>query len=272
VVTEYSMDRQTQATDENSILLYDQQIWSSTKKYIIGDTFSYSTISSASFKRDRSYIILSLGNTNWNLVAGTTEINYAVGDTIISKNTAIGTGIAHDLYNDEATTYTVIKLIPTELLINPTPPNSEYYRNDSAAEKQYVGVNAATMLQTADGKGYDGYLTEDGIPPNGAPFTAGIAFPINPVEGQFALRKDYLPHRLFRFNGSRWVKFEDNVRMTMNNLGSENVGEGDLFEGKEIRQTQKTTFINNTTTNQIDGHTVKEKQGLSKALRPQADE
>jgi hypothetical protein len=143
---------------------------------------------------------------------------------------------------------------------------------DENGDAVYVGVNAATMLQTADGKGYNGYLTEDGIPPNGAPFTAGIAFPINPVEGQFTLRKDYLPHRLFRFNGSRWVKFEDNVRMTMNNLGSENVGEGDLFAGKDIRQTQKTTFINNTTTNQIDGHTVKEKQGLSKALRPQADE
>jgi hypothetical protein len=143
---------------------------------------------------------------------------------------------------------------------------------DENGDAVYVGVNAAAMLQTADGKGYDGYLTEDGIPPNGAPFTAGIAFPINPVEGQFALRKDYLPHRLFRFNGSRWVKFEDNVRMTMNNLGSENVGQGDLFAGKDIRQTQKTTFINNTTANQIDGHTVPEKQGLSKALRPQADE
>jgi hypothetical protein len=143
---------------------------------------------------------------------------------------------------------------------------------DENGDAVYVGINAAAMLQTADGKGYDGYLTEDGIPPNGAPFTAGIAFPVNPVEGQFALRKDYLPHRLFRFNGSRWVKFEDNVRMTMNNLGSENVGDGDLFAGKDIRQTQKTTFINNTTTNQIDGHTVKEKQGLSKALRPQADE
>jgi hypothetical protein len=143
---------------------------------------------------------------------------------------------------------------------------------DENGDAVYAGINAATMLQTADGKGYDGYLTEDGIPPNGAPFTAGIAFPINPVEGQFALRKDYLPHRLFRFNGSRWVKFEDNVRMTMNNLGSENVGDGDLFDGKDIRQTQKSTFINNTATTQIDGHATKEKQSLSKALRPQADE
>jgi hypothetical protein len=143
---------------------------------------------------------------------------------------------------------------------------------DADGNPIFVGINASSVILPSDGDGYNGYLTEDGIPPNGAPFTAGIAFPINPVEGQFALRKDYLPHRLFRFNGSRWVKFEDNVRMTMNNLGSENVGQDDLFEGKDIRQTQKTTFINNTITNEIDGHTVKEKQGLSKALRPQADE
>ena len=136
----------------------------------------------------------------------------------------------------------------------------------------YVGINAAAMLKSADGKGYNGYLTEDGIPPNGAPFTAGIAFPINPVEGQFALRKDYLPHRLFRFNGTRWVKFEDNVRMTMSNLGESDVANGGVFEGKDLRQTQKTSFINNTKVNTIDGHTVKEKQSLSKALRPEADE
>ena len=143
---------------------------------------------------------------------------------------------------------------------------------DADGNPIFVGINASSVILPSDGDGYNGYLTEDGIPPNGAPFTAGIAFPINPVEGQFALRKDYLPHRLFRFNGSRWVKFEDNVRMTMNNLGSENVGDGDLFDGKDIRQTQKSTFINNTATTQIDGHATKEKQSLSKALRPQADE
>ena len=135
-----------------------------------------------------------------------------------------------------------------------------------------AAVNAASAFTSADGKGYDGYLTKDGVAPNGAPVTVGFAFPYNPSEGQFHLRTDYLPNRLFRFNGVRWIKFEDNVRMTMNNLGSENVGEGDFFEGKDIRQTQKTSFINNTRVRQIDGHTVPEKQGLSKALRPKADE
>ena len=43
------------------------------------------------------------------------------------------------------------------------------------------------------------------------------------------------------------------------------------FAGKDIRKTQKSTFINNSTVRTIDGHTVKEKQSLSKALRPEAD-
>jgi hypothetical protein len=136
----------------------------------------------------------------------------------------------------------------------------------------YAGVNAASMLQTANGDGYDGYLTEDGIPPNGAPFTAGIAFPVNPVEGQYCLRNDYLPNRLFRFSLGRWHKQEDNVRMTMNNLGESDVSVGQPYAGKDVRLTQKTSFINNTTTDTIDGKTIKEKQSLSKALRPQADE
>lgn len=143
---------------------------------------------------------------------------------------------------------------------------------DENGDAIFAGLTASAVLQTATANEYNGYLTNDGIPPNGSPFTAGIAFPINPVVGQYALRKDYLPHRLFRFNGTRWTKFEDNVRITMNNLGSENVGDGQFFEDKDIRQTQKATFINNNIINQIDGHATKEKQGLSKALRPEADE
>ena len=143
---------------------------------------------------------------------------------------------------------------------------------DENGDPVYAGVNASTQNQTMDGKYYDGYITEDGIPANGAPFSAGIAFPINPTLGQYCLRKDYLPNRLFRFNGTRWTKIEDVARMTMNNLGTDDVLPGQRFEGKDVRQTQKTSFINNDTTAQIDGRTVKEKQGLSKALRPKADE
>ena len=143
---------------------------------------------------------------------------------------------------------------------------------DTNGDPIYVGQTASSVLMPADGDGYNGYLTRDGVPPNGAPFTAGIAFPINPTVGQFALRTDYLPNRLFRFDGRRWTKFEDNVRMTMNNLGASDVAAGDTYAGKDIRQTQKATFVNNTTVATIDGHETKEKQSLTKALRPQADE
>jgi hypothetical protein len=143
---------------------------------------------------------------------------------------------------------------------------------DENGDPVYAGANASTLNQTMDGKYYDGYITEDGIPANGAPFSAGIAFPVNPTLGQYCLRKDYLPNRLFRFNGTRWTKIEDVARMTMSNLGTDDVLSGQRFEGKDVRLNQKGSFINNDTSAKIDGRTVKEKQGLSKALRPKADE
>jgi hypothetical protein len=143
---------------------------------------------------------------------------------------------------------------------------------DTNGDPVYVGQTASSTIMPADGDGYNGYLTADGLPPNGAPFTAGLYFPQNPSTGQFCLRTDYLPNRLFRFSGTRWIKFEDNVRMTMNNLGASDVGTGATFAGKDVRQTQKATFVNNTKVDTIDGHVTQEKQSLSKALRPQADE
>jgi hypothetical protein len=132
-------------------------------------------------------------------------------------------------------------------------------------------VDASSVMDTPVRDGYDNYH-EDAVPPNGAPFTSGFAFPPSPIEGQFCLRTDYFPKRLFRYSGRRWVKYEDGVRMTMSNLGASDTSSGQPFEGKEIRQNQKSTFINNDTVNTINGKEVKEKQSLSKALRPKADE
>ena len=72
------------------------------------------------------------------------------------------------------------------------------------------------------------------------------------------LRLDYKPNRLFRYNGNRWVKIEDAVRT--NTTG----GQGD---------TQKDRFINNSNTYvDAQGVTRKNKQLLSDALSPEADE
>jgi hypothetical protein len=118
--------------------------------------------------------------------------------------------------------------------------------------------NIPDTMQTANKSGYNGYLLGDGIPTNGAEFGHGISFPTNQSEGDYFLRTDFNPNRLFRYDGNRWVKQEDNVRMTMTQSNS--------------RLTQKGTFINNTTTNTISGESVVERQSLSEALRPKADE
>ena len=143
---------------------------------------------------------------------------------------------------------------------------------DENGDPIYVGATASTIYKTPEWEDYGGYITGDGIPPNGTPFSSGIAFPLNPAEGQFHLRTDYFPNRLFRFNGARWVKFEDNIRMTMSNLGPSDTEIGATFEGKDDRKTQKTGFINNETVNKINNKMIKERQSLSKALRPKADE
>ena len=116
---------------------------------------------------------------------------------------------------------------------------------------------ADRINQTPDRTGYDGYLIGDGIPPNGESFGTGISFPTTQAKGDYFLRTDLLPNRLFRYDGTRWVKMEDAVRMTMTNT--------------DTRNTFKSGFINNTATNQIAGETVTERQSLSQALKPKAD-
>ena len=94
-----------------------------------------------------------------------------------------------------------------------------------------VTDDASSATLTA-AKKVEGYLTGDGLPPNGASVAAGIAFPTAPGVGDFYLRLDYVPNRLFRYDGRRWVKIEDAVRTNLT-PGSTNT-------------TQLSGFINDT--------------------------
>jgi hypothetical protein len=116
---------------------------------------------------------------------------------------------------------------------------------------------ADRVTQTPSKEGYNGYLLGDGIAPNGEQFGFGISFPAQSDKGDYFLRTDFLPNRLFRSDGGRWVKMEDNVRMTLTNT--------------DTRSTQKGTFVNNTKTSTIAGESVTERQSLSTALKPKAD-
>lgn len=101
-----------------------------------------------------------------------------------------------------------------------------------------------------------GYLTGDGIPPNGFPVTPGVAFPPNATEGEYVLRLDYFPNRLFRYSGSTWVKVEDNVRT-------------DIYLNGD---TQRAGFVNNTdTVTTTDRGEIPSRQSLSDILKPESD-
>jgi len=118
-------------------------------------------------------------------------------------------------------------------------------------------ILADRINQTPAREGYKGYLIGDNIAPNGEAFGSGITFPTSSFSGDYFLRTDMFPNRLFRYDGSRWVKMEDGVRMTLSNT--------------DDRRTQKTSFVNNTTTSTIGGESVTERQSISKALKPKAD-
>lgn len=139
---------------------------------------------------------------------------------------------------------------------------------DVTADADMAAIDASMILHSPKRDLYVGYLTGDGVPPNGHPYTFGSEFPTPVVAGQFHLRTDFFPNRLFRWNGKHWLKFEDDVRMTMTNTPAN----GHPAPASETRQTLKTGFINNNNTATIAGIVVPERQALSKALtKPKAD-
>ena len=96
----------------------------------------------------------------------------------------------------------------------------------------------------------------DGIPPNGKPLAgSGTAFPLNLVDGDFFLRTDYTPDRLFRKQGNIFKKIEDDMRRKWTACNT-------VLDG----------FIDNKDTSTLeDGTVIKQKQALSKVIKPKVN-
>lgn len=148
-----------------------------------------------------------------------------------------------------------IYIKPTNPLGGPGDPTGVTADNNSVTSDGVI-IDAGAGTQSPNAT-VQGYLTGDGQAPNGLPVYSGIAFPNNPIIGDYALRTDYLPNRLFRWDGRRWVKIEDNVRTTLTPGASS--------------QTLRSGFINNTNTYVNNTGEVTERQSLSQALKPKAD-
>lgn len=149
---------------------------------------------------------------------------------------------------------------PTKFYILPTkdgqPANPTGLTADGGTT---VDGNQGGMDVTPKSDGYTiGYLTGDGIAPNGLPVTPGVSFPLGAVAGEYCLRLDYKPNRLFRYDGSRWVKIEDKVRTDLNN--------------GPLNETLRSSFVNNNNTVQTtDRGAIPSRQSLSELLKPRAD-
>ena len=100
------------------------------------------------------------------------------------------------------------------------------------------------------------HFTGDGVPPNGISIVgSGNSFPASASNGDYFLRTDFEPNRLFKKNGSRWSKVSD-----------------DTTRKWSAANKLLTTFVNNSNiTTNSDGTTQAEKTNLSKAVKPKAD-
>ena len=117
---------------------------------------------------------------------------------------------------------------------------SHYYTvevesTETGSDVKVTKVDGETTTVPPSKSGYNGYLVGEaeigGETINGHSFGHGIQFPTSASEGDYFLRTDFMPKRLFRYDGTKWVKVYDDVRMTMTNTNT--------------RETQKTSFINN---------------------------
>lgn len=113
--------------------------------------------------------------------------------------------------------------IDLSLIANQSDKNIEAIAKDKVPE---VGTDTSTLIthapDTADGipEIYDstGIYVEDGLPPNGLPYTEGPDFPATPVDGDYH-RLSYptstaIPTRLFKYSivKGRWIYQETDNR------------------------------------------------------------
>ena len=121
--------------------------------------------------------------------------------------------------------------------------------SNNTEEASSINLDASLELKSPNQNYVVGYLTGDGVPPNGQKLLGlGSQFPQNAFEGAFYLRTDYMPNRLFRYDGNIWVTFDKSVRMSMTN---------------NTKQNQMGTFVNNNNVTSINGKHIDERQSLS---------
>jgi|11_taG_2_1085331.scaffolds.fasta_scaffold00697_13 hypothetical protein len=90
---------------------------------------------------------------------------------------------------------------------------------------------------------------------HGEVLAQGDQFPVSPNEGEYFIRTDFTPNRLFVRRGSKWHRLYDNV----------------TDQTWSDRTYNASSFINNNATTIIDNKEMPERQALSQVIKPKSD-
>lgn len=181
-------------------------------------------------------------------IISTLNTNLAINDAVITEATQ----------NVPMSGYDTTSLYNLPLTAKNTLYDNKELTADDDHDTADETKDSADEASVSPGAPISGYLSGDAVAPNALVMGAGIEFPLDPNVGDFFLRTDYMPNRVFRFDGKIWVKFNDVQRTSLTQGANNNTLIG--------------SFVNDTNTFTTVGNiTVPEKQSLSNALTPKAD-
>jgi len=121
---------------------------------------------------------------------------------------------------------------------------------DSAAQDDPIGGGTALtshLLNYVDDAGFTWDAGEN--------VSTGGSFPSNPNQGDFFIRNDFQPNRLFAYRDQRWVRLYDNV--------DDRTWSDRTFNAS--------TFVNNTSEDMGSGNFYPSRQSISEVIPPRAD-
>ena len=182
-------------------------------------------------------------------VLSTYDKNIAINDAVVAQAEAEVPRSGYDVEH-------LFELKEFSGNVEDTPTADDTHRS-TTDEDATASNNEANESQLADVR-LTGYLTGDAFGDN---IGSGISFPTSPSTNDLFLRLDFLPNRLFKYDGNRWVKQVDRVRSGLTPLTPLNTTLRDGFREND------TVYVDP----QDDTNTIPERQSLSKALRPKAD-
>jgi hypothetical protein len=174
---------------------------------------------------DGSPILVNGNTTTYGNIISSDSIYQTINDAIVTQ---AGVEVPQSGYNTQA--------LWSPMFVNGDPSQG------------CIPANASPQQR------FTGYLVNDGSALNGYPVTANNSFPSNPTTGDYVLRTDYFPSRLYRWSGVFWQYVSTEQR---NNLTP------------GLSQAINSSFVNNANTFvNATGNTIPVLQTISNLLRP----